>query len=104
MQTTAVTTEISMEEVESLLGRCITKEKFTRAYEHAKRKLARTIEREGDLDGARLQPYYLAQLTAEAVREQSFSDFTIMLYEAYREAERYIEKKEMPVAEATGQI
>lgn len=104
MQMTATTTEVSREEVESRLGVSITEEMFARAYEHAKRKLARIIEREGDADGARLQPYYITQLTVEAVREQSFSEFTILLCNAYREAEQIHREKEMPAAEAARQI
>ena len=104
MQRTATATEVLREEVESLLGVSIAESVFARAYEHAKRKLARIIEREGDADGERLRPYYITQLTAEAVREQSFSDFTIMLCEAFREAEQIHREKEMPAAEATGQI
>ncbi len=34
----------------------------------AKEKLKRIIEREGDADGARLEPSYLAQLIAENIR------------------------------------
>lgn len=102
MQATTVTTEVSKEEVESRLGISITEEVFKRAYEHAKIKLARIIEREGELDGVRLQPFYITQLTVEAVREQSFSEFTIILCNAYRE--KIHREKEMPAAEATGQI
>lgn len=93
MQATTVTTEVSKEEVESRLGISISDEAFERAYEHAKRKLARIIEREGDLDGARLQPFYITQLTVEAVREQGFSEFTILLCNAHREAEKIHREK-----------
>lgn len=98
MQRTATATEVLREEVESLLGVSITESVCARAYEHAKRKLARIIEREGDADGGRLQPYYITQLTAEAVREQSSSDFTIML------CEQIHREKEKPAAEAARQI
>lgn len=104
MQRVAEITEITKQEVERQLGTTITEAIYNRAYERAKRKLARIIEREGDMGGERLQPYYLTQLTAEAVREQSFSDFTISLCELLKEADRYIEQKEMPAVETAGQI
>lgn len=46
---------------------------FMEASLSAKDKLKRIIEREGDADGERTQPYYLAQLIAEAINQNRFS-------------------------------
>lgn len=55
------------------------------AYQEAgMRKLGWIISREGDADGERLKPYYLAQLIAEAIK----SDF--LTKECFR---RYEDKK-----------
>lgn len=72
---------------------------YEKAEKQAKRKLARIIEREGDADGERLKPYYLAQLIAEAVTAERLSNYCKELYTS-----RTMEKKEMPVAKATRQI
>lgn len=72
---------------------------FEEAEKQAKRKLARIIEREGDADGERLKPYYLAQLVAEAVTAERFSNYCRDIH-----ALRTLEKKEMPAAKAAGQI
>lgn len=110
MQTTAKSNLIKQEEVEKQLGRPITRQQFLQAYKSAKRKLARIIEREGDLGGERLKPYYITQLIAEAVFESSFSEYTILHSDYLRAAKRYErkitiqQKKEMPAAEAARQI
>lgn len=75
----------------------VTPAEYFKAQEQAKRKLARIIEREGDADGERLKPYYLEQLIAEAIRENSFSLFTTELYRLIT-----MEKKEKPTAETAG--
>lgn len=72
---------------------------FEEAEKQAKRKLARIIEREGDADGERLKPYYLAQLVAEAVTAERFSNYCKNIHVL-----RTLEKKEMPAAKAAGQI
>lgn len=72
---------------------------FEEAEKQAKRKLARIIEREGDADGERLKPYYLAQLVAEAVTAERFSNYCRDIHVL-----RTLEKKEMPAAKAAGQI
>ena len=66
----------------------------------AKEKLARIIEREGDLNGARRQPQYLEQLIQEALRERRFARFTVEL----DHIRRYNEIKEKPAAVAAGQF
>lgn len=72
---------------------------YEEAETSAKRKLARIIEREGDADGERLKPYYLAQLVAEAVTAERFSNYCRDIHVL-----RTLEKKEMPAAKAAGQI
>lgn len=42
----------------------------------ARRKLAHIIEREGDCDGARREPWYLEQLIQEAAQELNFAQLT----------------------------
>lgn len=77
----------------------LSDEEYAEAETQAKRKLARIIEREGDADGERLKPYYLAQLVAEAVAAERLSNYCNMLHTL-----RTLEKKEMPAAKAAGQI
>ena len=77
----------------------LSDEEYTEAETQAKRKLARVIEREGDADGERLKPYYLAQLVAEAVTAERFSNYCRDIHVL-----RTLEKKEMPAAKAAGQI
>lgn len=94
---------------EKYLSDSISTQEFEQAETQAKRKLARIIEREGDADGERRKPYYLAQLIAEAVRSDRFSSFTFELGNFIRYAEenrKQIQqrKKEMPATEAAGQI
>lgn len=95
---------------EEYLAEPLSDTEYEKAKAQAKRKLARIIEREGDSDGERRKPYYLAQLIAEAVRSERFSAFTLELGELFRYAEeehkRQIQqrKKEMPAAKAAGQI
>lgn len=60
--------------IEHYLGsKAICTEELTVAKATAENKLQRIIEREGDADGERLKPYYLAQLIAEAIRANRFS-------------------------------
>lgn len=68
-------------EAEQYLGALIYPTEWSRAKAYAERKLAFIIEREGDADGARREPWYLAQLIAETVRAERFSEYTRMLYE-----------------------
>lgn len=95
---------------EQYLSSAISQREFEQAEMQAKRKLARIIEREGDTDGERRKPYYLAQLIAEAIRADRFSSFTFELGNLIRYAEeehrKQIQqrKKEMPAAETAGQI
>lgn len=72
---------------EQYLSSAISQREFEQAEMQAKRKLARIIEREGDADGERRKPYYLAQLIAEAVRSDRFSSLTFELGNFIRCAE-----------------
>ena len=54
--------------------------------DRAKRKLSDIIQRFGDEDGERRQPYYLAQLIAEAVRAEALTALCILKYEEKRNA------------------
>lgn len=54
---------------------------WDKAKAYAERKLKGIIEREGDGDGARRQPWYLAQLIAETVQGSRISKFTLDLME-----------------------
>ncbi len=62
----------------------------------AKRKLALIIEREGDLNGERRKPYYLNRIIEETIRAHQFSKTCSLISLEI--------KKEMPAAEAAGQI
>lgn len=109
MLTTAVREDLKSLS-EQYLSSAISQQEFEKAEMQAKRKLARIIEREGDADGERRKPYYLAQLIAEAIRTDRFSSFTFDLGRLIRYAEEEHKKqiqqskKEMPAAEAAGQI
>ncbi len=60
-------------QAEQYLGATITPFELGNARISAEQKLARIIERDGDENGARREPWYLAQLVAEAVAESRFS-------------------------------
>ncbi len=58
---------------ERYLGTTIAPSEWTKAEAIAEHKLASIIEREGDLNGARREPWYLAQLIVEAVQANALS-------------------------------
>lgn len=58
---------------EKYAGGIILECEWWEALESAARKLAWIISREGDADGERRQPYYIAMLIAEAVKQKRFS-------------------------------
>ncbi len=60
-------------QTEQYLGTEIEPSEWAKAKAYAEHKLASIIEREGDLDGARREPWYLAQLIAEAVQANTLS-------------------------------
>ena len=72
---------------------------WDKAKAYAEQKLKGIIEREGDESGARRQPWYLAQLIAETVLGNRFSQFTLDLMELDRYAsEQMGVKKGQPVS------
>lgn len=72
---------------------------WDKAKAYAEQKLKGIIKREGDGDGARQQPWYLAQLIAETVQGNRFSQFTLDLMELDRYAsEQMGVKKGQPVS------
>ncbi len=66
---------------EKYLGRKISPIEWDAAKEAAQQKLDRILSREGDSDGQRLRPQYLAQLIAEAVMASRFSSITYEVME-----------------------
>lgn len=76
--------EAVREETAEILGHELSDATWAEMYGRAKRKLRHIISLYGDADGARNTVNYIAQLTAEAVREQAFADYTMALYEAKR--------------------
>lgn len=62
---------------ERFLGGTISPSEWVEAKKYAEEKLGRIIEREGDQDGVRREPWYLAQLIAETVLVNRFSQFTL---------------------------
>ena len=65
---------------------------YEEAEKEAKIKLAQIIEREGDANGERSKPYYLAQLILEALTVRRFASY-------YQKENHSMEiKKEMPAA------
>jgi len=88
---------------EKYLGGRIENSEYPRAYRYAKRKLEQIINREGDLNGERRKPYYIAQLIAETVSSNRLSDLTGKLYELNRYLDEHqdeilaeIKKKDCP--------
>ena len=61
------------QQAEQYLGTAIDPLEWDDARAYAEHKLKKIIEREGDADGARREPWYLAQLIAETVRSNRFS-------------------------------
>ena len=87
------------EQAERYLCTEIEPSEWDEAKAYAERKLKGIIEREGDVDGARRQPWYLAQLIAETVRGSRFSKFTLDLMEILEHADEYMGvKKGQPVS------
>lgn len=87
------------QQAECYLGTAIEPQEWGKAKAYAERKLNGIIEREGDSGGERRKPYYLAQLIAETIRSDRFSQFTVDLMELDRYAsEQMGVKKEQPVS------
>ncbi len=89
--------KIKKEEVEELLGYCITESQFLEALEYAKRKqeyIYKTTQRK-----VVLKQWYLIRLTMEYVRNLEFSRMTITLCQELDHMKReYPKKKGTPNA------
>ena len=59
----------------------------------AQRKLELISNREGDSNGVRKKPEYLAMLLGEIINMSRFSDFCYELGKAYKEADDFIQQK-----------
>lgn len=81
------------QQAESYLGTEIQPSEWDSAKAYAERKLKGIIEREGDAGGERRKPYYIAQLIAETVRSNRFSQFTIELADILHYADEQMEIK-----------
>ena len=81
---------------EKELGVRLGLREYRQAKKAAERKLAWIIERYGDENGARREPEYLAQLTAEAARGMALTRFTMELAEINRYATEIGIKKNSP--------
>lgn len=87
------------QQAERYLGTEIEPSEWGKAKEYAERKLKGIIEREGDRNGERREPWYLAQLIAETVRSSRFSQFTFDLMDLLEHADEYMGvKKGQPVS------
>jgi len=71
---------------EKYLGAEIPPELYEVEEEAADRKLDWIIAREGDAEGERRKPYYLAQLIAELVRGDILTYQCMLAHEAKKEA------------------
>lgn len=60
------------QQAEHYLGGKIEPSEWDNAKAYTERKLKNIIDREGDADGARREPWYLAQLIAETVKGAAF--------------------------------
>ena len=87
-----------LELAEQYLGSIILPTEFTESEKYAQRKLDLIIQREGDAGGARREPWYLAQLIAEAVRSSRISQFTIDLAHLCRYAKEQMGLKKEQLA------
>ncbi len=56
------------------LGDSISDDEMKKAEQYARRKLDWIISREGDAQGERRQPWYLAMLISETVYQNRFSE------------------------------
>lgn len=81
-----------MDEIKALaekyLGAEISQELFELELPAAMRKLEWIISREGDADGERTKPYYIAQLVAEIIRSDVMTAYCFKCYEDKKRAAR----------------
>ena len=91
------------QQAERYLGAAIEPQEWRRACESAERKLQYIIDREGDANGARREPYYLAQLIAETVRCHRLSQYLNEINEL-RELQAQGTKKDSPCPKTQGRL
>lgn len=91
--------EPMQQQAERYLGAAIEPQEWRRACESAERKLQHIIRLYGDSGGQRQEPWYMAQLIAEAVRSDRLRQLTADLADCY---ETIGTKKGQPVSENTG--
>jgi hypothetical protein len=72
-----LTDQLIRDEAAIFLGRTPTDEEMTQALPRATKKLRWIIDRDGDPDGMRRQPWYLGKLVEEAIIENEFSLYTM---------------------------
>lgn len=85
-----------LEMAESYLGETIFPTEYKEAEQYARHKLKLIIEREGDANGERRKPYYLAQLIYETVLANRFSKQTRELCRQRSELNRIMGIKKEP--------
>ena len=96
--------QLIRDEAARFLGRELTEEEWNQALPKAERKLQRIIDREGDANGKRLEPWYLGKLVEEAVIEEAFSRYTIarsLEIQAQRQAASAVIEKAAPFGDPT---
>lgn len=84
-----LTDQLIRDEAAMFLKRTPTDDEMAEVLPQATRKLHRIIERYGDDNGIRRQPWYLGKLVEEAIIENEFSLYTMarcLEIEARREA------------------
>ena len=86
------------EQAERYLGTAIEPSERDSAKASAEQKLKRIISREGSAGGARHEPWYLAQLIAEAVKASRLTKFTLDLCGLLKYANDMGAEKERPVS------
>ncbi|MGI6498054.1 MAG: hypothetical protein ACOX0U_04420 [Oscillospiraceae bacterium] len=72
-----VTSQLIKDEAAIFLGREPTDEEMEHALPRATKKLRWIIDKDGDPNGVRRQPWYLGKLVEEAIVENAFSEFTM---------------------------
>lgn len=72
-------TETLQTQAEMYLGSKIEPSEWAKAKAYAEHKRKLIIKREGDADGIRNEPWYLAELIAETVSSNRLSQFTLDL-------------------------
>lgn len=90
------------QQAERYLGTTIEQSEWDKAKTDAEQKLKSIINREGDGNGERRKPYYMAQLIAEAVRSNRFFKFSVNFIELSQYADKQMGiKKGRPVYQDT---